>query len=451
MENKPTCEEDFKILQEGILAERAARRKEDLERNPLHFDIPPLPEDKDYHLFISYCTDQPDEVEWVEQLVTAMEKHCGLTCCWPKRDFIPGHAIGAEIQRGILKSMKVVFILSPAAIESQWCEFERNLAFGVSVENRENQIIPVMLSECDVPGILKTLNYIDVPSGEDFVFRIRRCFDEDTRVMKYLVPEIEAKENRTGTLNGLIVRISGEKNMKSVCRGPAWSFRDLDLHQRLKLRQLGSKFAERAYYEAKNVINKSASMKYFSLRSRFWSLCGIGLVLWFLFITFIVAIVHTEVNPLFDATFMWFGLVPGLTITHMISWVVLYRWKVRKVVKWVRRYSLEHILETNIFVNFQLTNSPSIRIMYYNIKPCLDYICGIVYRKLEEETDNRVDKKEMARITGRRMMFSFIENNFDHIYESNTWTTIVNRHPTCFRNRCICEELEKNMLRNREK
>ncbi|XP_046356321.2 uncharacterized protein LOC124135148 isoform X2 [Haliotis rufescens] len=233
-------EYDFELAQRRMEAERAAREEEAFKKNTLNLDIPPLPSGKTHHLFISHSNDPPDELAWAEQLVNTMERDYGLKCLWPKRDFTPGHDVGSLIQSGILSSVKVVFILSPASMESRWCEYERNFAFGISVESKENQIIPVMFSQCDFPGILKTLNYIDVPAGEEYAFKIRRCFDEDTRDMKYLVPEIKHREKNIGPLNGQSVQIFGGKRVKSW-RGPAWWFSSLDQHQRYQLRQLGSK------------------------------------------------------------------------------------------------------------------------------------------------------------------------------------------------------------------
>ncbi|XP_046554860.1 uncharacterized protein LOC124264165 isoform X1 [Haliotis rubra] len=243
-----------------------------------------------------------------------MERDFGLKCLWPKRDFKPGRDLGSLIQEGIVCSMKVVFVMTPEAVESGWCEYERNLAFGISVDSPENLIIPVKLKECEFPGIMRTMNYVDVTAGEDHVFRIRRSFDEDTCDMKFLVPEVKNREKRAEQLNGRMVQIRGEQVFKS-CMGPAWWFSSLDQHQRYQLRQLGSKFAERTYYEARDVINKSFRMKYFSIFSSCWrccSWCFIGLVLWFLLVAFIVALIHTKQNHLFDATFMWFGIFPGL-------------------------------------------------------------------------------------------------------------------------------------------
>ncbi|XP_046554861.1 uncharacterized protein LOC124264165 isoform X2 [Haliotis rubra] len=183
-----------------------------------------------------------------------MERDFGLKCLWPKRDFKPGRDLGSLIQEGIVCSMKVVFVMTPEAVESGWCD------------------------------------------------------------MKFLVPEVKNREKRAEQLNGRMVQIRGEQVFKS-CMGPAWWFSSLDQHQRYQLRQLGSKFAERTYYEARDVINKSFRMKYFSIFSSCWrccSWCFIGLVLWFLLVAFIVALIHTKQNHLFDATFMWFGIFPGL-------------------------------------------------------------------------------------------------------------------------------------------
>ncbi|XP_046356320.2 uncharacterized protein LOC124135148 isoform X1 [Haliotis rufescens] len=447
-------EYDFELAQRRMEAERAAREEEAFKKNTLNLDIPPLPSGKTHHLFISHSNDPPDELAWAEQLVNTMERDYGLKCLWPKRDFTPGHDVGSLIQSGILSSVKVVFILSPASMESRWCEYERNFAFGISVESKENQIIPVMFSQCDFPGILKTLNYIDVPAGEEYAFKIRRCFDEDTRDMKYLVPEIKHREKNIGPLNGQSVQIFGGKRVKSW-RGPAWWFSSLDQHQRYQLRQLGSKFAEKTYYEASYVINNSFRMKYFSLFNSCGRCCSwycISFVLWFLVVAFIVGLIHSTRSRLYDATFMWFGIVPGLLTAQIIASCIMMKMAERRVQKWVRNYSLRHVLETNIFIHVDFTK-PSIHIMYYNIKPCLKYICDKMHETLVDgdETCQDVNKEETARTIGRRKFFSFIESNYESLFSSTFNESVVARHPTSRQNKCICEVLEKVMFDEKKK
>ncbi|XP_046584436.1 uncharacterized protein LOC124291490 [Haliotis rubra] len=356
-------EEDFELTQRRIEAERAAREEEAFKRNTLHLDIPQLPDGKTHHLFISHSNDPPEEEAWAEELVNTMERDFGLKCLWPKRDFTPGHDVGALIQTGIMSSMKVVFVLSPASMESRWCEYERNFAFGISVESKENLIIPVMLSQCNFPGILKTLNYIDVPAGEDYAFKIRRCFDEDTRTFEYLVPEMMKHwKNDNGSKNGTVVKIVGERNVKSICREPAWSFRDLDKHQRYQLRQLGSKMEKR-------------------LRAR------------------------------------------------------------------LRAYSIERVFETNILIDYKSRKcQPNLDVTYYDLQPCMKYLCDIIDgpREAGETVPDRGEEGG-TRNTGKRYILSLIERNYDFLFGDSVDTSVVDRHPTAHKHKCICEMLEKHV------
>ncbi|XP_046356331.1 uncharacterized protein LOC124135158 isoform X1 [Haliotis rufescens] len=447
-------EYDFELAQRRMEAERAAREEEAFQRNTLNLDIPPLPNGKTHHLFISHCNDPPEEAEWAEQLVNTMERDFGLKCLWPKRDFTPGHDVGALIQSGIVSSVKVVFILSPASMESRWCEYERNFAFGISVENKENQIIPVMLSQCDFPGILKTLNYIDVPAGEDYAFKIRRCFDEDTRDFDHLVPELmKYCKNEKGPTNGTVARILGEKNLKYTCRGSAWSFRDLDQHQRYELRQLGSKFVERVYYEAKDIANTSAYMKYYSTIHSFRHCCGIcccGTTFCMLLILLIYFIVEVSDRKIVNGNFLLAVvlLIPflGAGLVYVAHVQMLKRLKAR-----LQAYTLGHVLKTNILVNYgfcRLCGPPTLKVMYYDLKPCMKYICDIIYgaREAGETFPERDrDREDKTRKAGKHFILSLIRRNYDLLFDNGFETSVVNRHPTLHKNKCICELLEKQV------
>ncbi|XP_071093481.1 uncharacterized protein [Haliotis cracherodii] len=446
-------EEDFELAQRRMEAERAAREEEAFQRNTLNLDIPPLPNGKTHHLFISHCNDPPEEAEWAEQLVNTMERDFGLKCLWPKRDFTPGHDVGSLIQSGIVSSVKVVFILSPASMESRWCEYERNFAFGISVENKENQIIPVMLSQCDFPGILKTLNYIDVPAGEDYAFKIRRCFDEDTRDFEQLVPEMMRYwKNEKGAANGTVTKIIGEKNLKSTCRGPAWSFRDLDQHQRYELRQLGSKFAERVYYEAKDIANTSACMKYYSTIHSFRHCCGIcccGTTFCILLMLLIICIMVASDKKMLNSDFLsaLVLVIPllGAGLVYVAHVQMLKRLKAR-----IQAYSLRHVLRTNILINYESSRwRPTLEVMFYDLQPCMKYLCDVIYESRdagEAVPDRDREFQDRARNTGKDQILSCIERNYDDLFRNRFETSVVNRHPTLHKKKCICEMLEKEVL-----
>ncbi|XP_041349440.1 stimulator of interferon genes protein-like [Gigantopelta aegis] len=123
-----------------------------------------LPAGKTHHLFFSHSSDGQ---QWVEMCVERLEQDCGIKCLWPPRDFTPGKPIVSLIEDGMSRAMKIVLVLSPEYIDSGWCSYERHLAFVLSVQERRNCIIPVMLKPCPVPDVLRTVNYIDVTKGEN--------------------------------------------------------------------------------------------------------------------------------------------------------------------------------------------------------------------------------------------------------------------------------------------
>ena len=59
-------------------------------------------------------------------------------------------------------------MLSPAFISSSWCNKEMNQAIVMSLSIRkENQVIPIMLEECEIPDQLTDLTYTDLTDLHD--------------------------------------------------------------------------------------------------------------------------------------------------------------------------------------------------------------------------------------------------------------------------------------------
>jgi hypothetical protein len=59
-------------------------------------------------------------------------------------------------------------VLSPAFISSSWCKKEMDQAIVMSLNIRnENQVIPIMLEECEIPDQLTDLTYTDLNDYHD--------------------------------------------------------------------------------------------------------------------------------------------------------------------------------------------------------------------------------------------------------------------------------------------
>ena len=139
-----------------------------------------LPEGKTHHLFFSHSS---DDQRWVENCVERLEQNYGIKCLWPPRDFTPGKPVPSLIADGMSRAIRIVLVLSPEYLDSGWCSYERHLAFVLSVQERRNCIIPVMLKQCTVPDVLKTVNYIDVTKGENAVCKIKDALYQKCKIL----------------------------------------------------------------------------------------------------------------------------------------------------------------------------------------------------------------------------------------------------------------------------
>ncbi|XP_071093320.1 uncharacterized protein [Haliotis cracherodii] len=261
--------------------------------------IPDIPAGKSHHLFISHCE---EDTEWVKGLMEVLEGNHGVKCLWPKRDFLAGQGIPGLIQRGIAESMKVVFVLTPESLESSWCQQERDWAFVLSMEERQNRIIPLLLKPCVIPDIFKTFNYIDVPKGEDHVNRtIRALAAKDDDLQPRVIYFLRMKGS------GLQMTIKGSKCSTYMCEGPSWAFGDLTESQRLELSRLGSEFAEDVYQEAKNIANRSREMRFYSLYDcscHARSVCLCGLLITSLVVCTVMVPLFYYTNAFYNALYM---------------------------------------------------------------------------------------------------------------------------------------------------
>lgn len=122
--------------------------------------LKPLPQGKIYHAFISY-RDVDEDREWVNNLIEKLEKHHQLKCCNHVYDFQPGRKIVENIKDAVLKSVKTLIILSKEYHDSHWCNFEVEYTHQMSMEMREQILIPVLKEDCEIPEHLKPFTYID--------------------------------------------------------------------------------------------------------------------------------------------------------------------------------------------------------------------------------------------------------------------------------------------------
>ncbi|WAR25930.1 TLR22-like protein [Mya arenaria] len=124
-------------------------------------NIPQLPPEKDYHVFVCYVSENVNEVH---RIVENLEKG-GIKCCYHERDFTPGHGIFDNMRDKINASVHMLVVLSEDFSKSSFAQHE--LKEAIHRQIREDfSIIPLKIEPCDVPDILENKTYIDCENDD---------------------------------------------------------------------------------------------------------------------------------------------------------------------------------------------------------------------------------------------------------------------------------------------
>ncbi|XP_077982524.1 uncharacterized protein LOC144437455 [Glandiceps talaboti] len=129
-----------------------------------------------FDAFVSVKGDTPDEVFVYRTLLPTLEKKYGFKLCLHHRDFIIGEAIVENIITSIKDSRRTILILSPAFVESEWCDYEVLMAHREMIGLKQ-KLIPLMFDDVTKMGnirpslksILNTITYISWPGEGDNV------------------------------------------------------------------------------------------------------------------------------------------------------------------------------------------------------------------------------------------------------------------------------------------
>lgn len=128
-----------------------------------------LPAGKKYHLFVSYSS---LDNRSIEPILETLKDLYNIKCVHPE-DFIAGKPVLQNISDLMVESMKMLIVITPNYLESNFCNYEKCLAFFIHAGERRHCLIPLLLKPCnDLPVELKQLTYIDADTERDIPARI---------------------------------------------------------------------------------------------------------------------------------------------------------------------------------------------------------------------------------------------------------------------------------------
>lgn len=115
-------------------------------------------------IFISHSH---QDKEFVDKLATHLIKHNAHV--WVDRwEIKVGDSILNHVQKEIQAASAVLFVLSNASVQSEWCKKELSAGLMRELEEKSVIVLPVLLEKCQIPVFLKEKKYADFTESFDF-------------------------------------------------------------------------------------------------------------------------------------------------------------------------------------------------------------------------------------------------------------------------------------------
>ena len=123
----------------------------------------------------------------------------GFKCCCLERDFEPKTTLTSKASYGMKNSLKTIIVLSSDFMSDTWNNTETPLISDVDIMLSRNDLIVVVLQDCDVPSILSDLLFIDVNDDDWWT----RLLAQLTMAEDRTIENNGITRNGGGTLMGL--------------------------------------------------------------------------------------------------------------------------------------------------------------------------------------------------------------------------------------------------------
>ncbi len=108
------------------------------------------------------------DAAWAEWIAGVLEDN-GYTTVLQDWDFKAGQNFVQQMQKAITESERTIAVLSPQYLGAEFTQSEWQAAFRKDAKGEEGSLIPVIVQECEPPGLLSLIAYIklvDKPEAE---------------------------------------------------------------------------------------------------------------------------------------------------------------------------------------------------------------------------------------------------------------------------------------------
>lgn len=108
-------------------------------------------------LFISYSS---HDKETVRNIAVDLRAN-GFDVWLDEWEIKVGECIVSSVERGIDEADFVILVLSKSSVKSGWVESEWRIAYWDQISDGRIRVLPVLIEDCQMPGLIKTSKYAD--------------------------------------------------------------------------------------------------------------------------------------------------------------------------------------------------------------------------------------------------------------------------------------------------
>lgn len=109
--------------------------------------------------FISYTA---ADAQWANWIAWVLEEKKNCTTVLQAWDFVPGSNFVLEMQRAASSASRTIAVLSPDYLRSTYAKSEWAATFAQDPESIERKLVPVMVRDCTLDGLLKPIVHINL-------------------------------------------------------------------------------------------------------------------------------------------------------------------------------------------------------------------------------------------------------------------------------------------------
>jgi hypothetical protein len=115
-------------------------------------------------VFLSYAHADADK-EFVSALHERLKRD-GIECFFDEESLAPGVNFVLQISEAIDECNYLVMVMSRAYFSARFAPLEWAAVLSEDPMNERGRLVPLLREECDLPALIRPLNYIDVSSTE---------------------------------------------------------------------------------------------------------------------------------------------------------------------------------------------------------------------------------------------------------------------------------------------